>query len=365
VIRNVANLLFPVVIIALIVGVLSLSKSMREPSSQSGRDEPPARPTIETTKPTHSQIPHTMTWFGRVESSDIVRVHPQIAGTITAVHADPGARLRKGDPLFSLGGPAYQNRLTELDQSESSVNARLDISRARLDLMSKAYENQLATKDAVLAARDTLATLVARKTEILQARRFLLANREVFAAADGVLVEKDVALGQLVSPGTTLGRIAHRSGFHIRAEVYAPRPEELVGSDVTVFRSGGGEDLRGKVLRVLRQRTRLGAALIWIGGPDLLPHLVLDETVSGLLVRSAGVTHLALPKSAVVRDADEHTFVFIARGSDYRLQEVSLGESSKDTFEILSGVSEDDDVVVTGAYELYFRRFSQDYKVAD
>ena len=72
-----------------------------------------------------------------------------------------------------------------------------------------------------------------------------------------------------------------------------------------------------------------------------------------------------MPRGALVYDAQETPYVFVQRGRDMVQQRVRTGLTSKGWIEILTGLSDTDQVVTQGAYELFYRNFNQVYKVAD
>jgi multidrug resistance efflux pump len=47
----------------------------------------------------------------------VIQIGPQIGGVVTEVHVERGARVNKGDPLFSLNRDRFQYKVDELEAS--------------------------------------------------------------------------------------------------------------------------------------------------------------------------------------------------------------------------------------------------------
>ena len=111
----------------------------------------------------------------------------------------------------------------------------------------------------------------------------------------------------------------------VKAQVTFVSPEFRAGSQVVVLR----------------------AELANPGG-QLLPGMQAN-----VILPSPNDSVLTLPVDAVVRDA-KGAHVWVQSGKDtFKAQKVTLGEESADNVAILSGLKENDKVVVSGAYLLY------------
>ncbi len=123
----------------------------------------------------------------------------------------------------------------------------------------------------------------------------------------------------------------------------------------------------GTITNVLPERTAMGADIVWIKGNDFDSVFKPGETISGNIVFSMHKKALAVPESAIVRDNNENSFVFLknANTSGYHRQGVKTGMISHGMAEILQGLKKDDRIVVQGAYQLFYNDFNKIYKVVD
>lgn len=74
---------------------------------------------------------------------------------------------------------------------------------------------------------------------------------------------------------------------------------------------------------------------------------------------------LAVPKSAIVYDQQDHPFLFVSKDGIYKRLSIQTGMTQHGWVEILSGLKDDQLVVVKGAYELFYRNFNEMFKVQD
>jgi cobalt-zinc-cadmium efflux system membrane fusion protein len=115
---------------------------------------------------------------------------------------------------------------------------------------------------------------------------------------------------------------------------------------------------------VLPEASGAGATAVWIEGPQIDERLHPGQTVSGdvtLDIRQA----LTVPQSAVVYDANEQPYIFVQEDGTYTFRAVRLGLTQGGWVEVLSGLEQGRPVVTQGAYELFYRRFNEQFKVED
>jgi Cu(I)/Ag(I) efflux system membrane fusion protein len=198
----------------------------------------------------------TIRALGRVtwDETKLVDVAPKIRGFVRDLRANAlGARVTKGDVLFSVYSPELYAAQTEYLQALRSSNEPLRAAaRARLRLWD-------------LADRDVAA---------LDERGTPLEALPVRAPVSGVLVEKNVVDGAAFEPGMRLFRIAPLDRVWIEAEVYASDlPSVTVGQKATIsapYLPGRALEARvAYVLPSLASETRTARVRLEVGNGDL------------------------------------------------------------------------------------------------
>lgn len=326
--------------------------------------ELPEAPLIETAPPARRDFQHTRSWMGRVVSQRIVRLSALEAGSIVSITAADAIRVQKGDRLMQLGGPQVQHQLASLNAAVEAWRERLPLAQQRVAHKRQAVAEKIAAVDELLQVQDALAVIEAALRAAIEARQAFRDRLMLRAPFTGVLTQRQVSIGQEVETGTVLATLLDPAHLRIKATVFLDTSRPLRGLTAVVV-PDTGSPLTGTVVRVLPSRTPAGGTRLWIEGDAIDRALRPGQRVRGHLRLETRTAALAVPRGALVYDAQETPYVFVQRGRDMVQQRVRTGLTSKAWIEILTGLSDTDQVVTQGAYELFYRNFNQVYKVAD
>jgi Cu(I)/Ag(I) efflux system membrane fusion protein len=278
-----------------------------------------------------------------VDETQLHDVTLKYGGWIRTLYADQlGKPVTQGKPLFTL----YSRELYSASQEYLSALAS---HRAAQDTSAPDRAAYL-----VDAARDRLRLFDLAPAQIERVERTgrPLEDIAILSPASGYIAEKYVVQGSAVEPGMKLFRIASFDTVWIEAQVYESElPSLAIGDAVEVEAPYlPGEVLRGRIAfiyPVLDAASRTGRVRVELPNPDrsLRPDMYVSVRIEKLL----GM-RLAVPDGAVLY-AGERRFVFVDLGEGRLVpREVSVGESTGDSTEILSGVAEGDIVVTSGNF---------------
>lgn len=217
------------------------------------------------------------------------------------------------------------------------LETRARIERKRLEISGQATDAQLAVQQA----------RVDRLRATWQLRRDQVDHLKVRAGVAGVLQQVPVQVGEQVSPGTKLARVAEPG--RLKAEV---RIAETQARDIVIGQSASIDTrngiITGKVSRidpaVQNGTVTVDVALIGALPKGVRPDLSIDGTIE--LERLEMILYVGRPAFG-----QEHSTVGLFKleeggGSAVRIQ-VKLGRSSVNTIEILDGLEENDEVVLS------------------
>jgi RND family efflux transporter MFP subunit len=316
-----------------------------------------------TSLPATRSFTRTLPWFGRVEALTGMELRAAVDGRVTALAVKDGAEVKTGELLLRLGGRRIASEQAGLRARIDALATRRELQRQTLARLEQSLRNQLATRDQVAAARQHLVEL---EEGLGQARRDLATlrrNSRVVAPVAGRFTGRRVNTGQDVAAGEVLGAVIGRR-LRIAAALFPPPGARLAGQAVTVEETGG-KALSGRVAALLPEADSNGATRAWLEGPQFDRNLLAGQTVAGTLLLETRAGALAVPKSAIVYDEQEHPLVFVRSGGDFRQQPVETGLEQDGWVEIRSGLEPTQAVVTRGAYELFYRRFGQQFKVPD
>lgn len=279
------------------------------------------------------------------DETRLATVNPKVEGWVERLHVDfTGAPVRAGEPLMEVYSPSLVSA-----QEELVLAARLVREAAGSGRAAGNAEALLAAARRRLAYWDIPEEEIRRVEESGEPTKTLTLR----APASGVVVEKAVVEGDRIMPGMTLYRIADLSRVWIEAEVFEKDLGHVKKGQgaVVFFEAFPGESFTGSVTYVyptvsVQSRT----ARIRVELPN--PALRLKPGMYAQITLDVPPTEptLVVPRSAVL-ETGQRTLVFVRDGAGALLpREVRTGLTSGSSVEILSGLSEGEQVVSSAAF---------------
>jgi hypothetical protein len=257
--------------------------------------------------------------------------------TLSAEHAETS---RRSKTLQQLGeeGLATPVDVYSLDQRDRALSDRLKLEeRRRLDLQRD--------RDAQLGPqREQIASL----ERIVAFHKAQLASLQVTAGLDGVLQMAPVFVGQWVSPGTLLAKVA--GGDKLKAvlqigEVQAKDVRE--GQPASIDTRAG--IVRGHVVRV-DPAAKSGTVAVDVALDDPLPPAARPELrIDGVIEVERITSTLSVRKPPRVIGETATTMLRLEDGTKLRRVPVRLGRTTSMRVQVLDGLAPGDQVVVSDA----------------
>ena len=262
-----------------------------------------------------------------------VAVQTRVAGYVEQLSVRaPMERVRKGQALATVFAPDWLGPQNEwLALKHSGVSA-----------------------DLVAAARDRMralsipAELIRRSEETGTAQaRYVLT-----APIDGVVAELGVREGVAVAPGTTLFRIAGLQKIWAVAEIPEAQAVRLARGQKAkaVLQADASQSFDGtldEILPEINATTRTLKARFEVDNKNgkLTPGMLLRLEVAG-----PASTRLVVPSEAVIRTGRRAVVIVRKADGAFEPRDVSLGADAGDDTEVVSGLSEGDQVVASGQF---------------
>ena len=224
---------------------------------------------------------------------------------------------------------------------------RLKVEQERLNVNSKSTKAQLNAANSRLQQLRAMAQLRLREVDALKVR----------AGTGGVLQQVSVQVGQQVTPGFNIARVADPASLKAVLRVAETTIKDVrVGQSVTVDTRNGL--IQGQVARI-DPAAREGTFEIDVSlnGPlpgSARPDLSVDGTIE--LERLRDVLKVGRPAFGQAQQTIG-MFVLTPDGSEAVRTSVKLGRNSVSTIEIIEGLKEGDQVIIsdTSALDSYNR----------
>jgi HlyD family secretion protein len=313
-------------------------------------------PTVTVTEVGVSTLPTTVSIIGTIAARYDMPIGVEgDAGRVAAIYVEAGDHVKRGQVLARLN-------VSVLEPQVANLEAALEQARAEADLADAEYRRaQAVGASGALSAEETQrrksATLTAAaKVKVAAAQlaeaQARLARAAVRAPADGIILTRNVEVGQTATPGgEALFRLSEGGEVELRGEVAEQDlPKLMIGQAVNVRLTGIARVYEGHVRllgAVIDPQTRLGQVRVALTpDPNLRPGAFARAEVT-----VSNADRAVLPQTAVLTD-DKGSYVLIVN-AQHKIERRAVRVSGivQNGVTISEGVTSKDQIVATaGAF---------------
>ena len=343
--------------IGLVVIALLIAFFMLRGGSEDSATGPAARtgsqvPTVTVIVPGRSNVARMVTASGPLgaKRDQPIGIAGQ-GGRVVRVLVDAGSWVRAGQVL------AVVDRSVQAQQT-AQLAASVDAARANAALAQNNYERAIALQgrgfvskaeiDSKKATRDAANAQVRVAQAQLNASRAELGRLNVVAPAGGLILSRNVEVGQIVSPGSpALFRLAEGGQMEMQAQMSQQDLALIhVGMPAQVTPVGADRAFSGTVWQVapaIDPQSRLGAVRISVPYDPIIRPGGFAEAKIG----AGGTSAPLLPQSAVLSD-DAGNYVYIVNANkEIERRNIKIGSVDEAGVTIAEGLSGNESVVLS------------------
>lgn len=275
---------------------------------------------------------------GSLQALEAVELTTEVSGRVVRHNLAAGQRVEKGALLLQL-----DDRQAEADLRV--IEARLADARRQLERATRLRSNNSVSQSMVDELRTAVDVALAER----EAARVRLENHRIVAPFTGVVGLSDLSVGAYVTPGTVVTTLDAVDQMELTLSV----PERYLGQVALGQRVRGssptwpGASFEGQLVEMGSRISELSRSL---------PVRALIDNADGRLrpgqFMSASLTlqereALVIPEQAVLIRGN-NKYVFIAEDGVARRTPVTLGTRMPGLVEVVSGINDDDQVIITG-----------------
>ena len=346
---------------------------------------------VAISKVTRSSIADYYQATGTVKAKTTTQVSANVLGRITALRVNEGDSVQKGEVLVEIdnrdaqanlqkaeaGLKEAQASLIEIDNSVTAASAAVRTADAnrrlaevtfgrykelyqRKSVSGQEYDDALSKLSVATSeldrAKANVQTIISRKSQVnarIEQAKADIANSKVYAGyariaspVSGVIVKKFAETGAMASPGVPILSIEDNSQY--RLEVEESRSGSVrIGNRVSVrIDAIGGGEIYGTVSEILPSAD--ASSRSFTVKIDLPANASLRSGQYGLASFPTGQKDaIAVPDTAIVERGQLIGVFVVGPEGVAQFRIVTIGKRAEGQSEILSGLSEGDEIVIS------------------
>lgn len=315
-----------------------------------------------------------LTATGKIVSDHKVEVSTKVSGQIVALHFEQGDRVKQGQVLARIEDVIYKARRDQAAAALEKSKAACQYQKISFERMARLYEGQNAPPiehaDAKRALDESKAQVEADEAALAWAQK-ALTDCDVLAPISGVILERDVEVGDFVAAEGGRGMMANAQ-FGMIADMSTLRVEvDISELDIAKVR----KNMPCQVTPDAYKDRRYGGHVMWIDpganyskatvqvkvridDPD--DHLRVEGSAQVAFLSEPPATDAApesstiwIPASACLRDAGAKSgSVFLAVDGKLRHVPVQIGREVGGQIEVVDGLTLGQSIAIDGLDKL-------------
>ena len=302
---------------------------------------------------------------GVVEAVQTANISTRVMGYIDKIYVKVGDHVKAGQLLVSVNSNDIVAKRAQADAAISQAQAALANAKKDYDRFTALYNKQSATPkeldNVTLQYNAAKASLEATR-QMRNEANAQLSYANITAPFSGVVTQKLSDAGSIANPGMPILMIEQNSSLQVSASI----PESQIsllqqGSAATILVKSTGKTLRGNVIEISESSQ-------FTGGQYLIKINIPDKDKEGLYagmyvnvsipvkpeVKAVAAADIVLVPHAAIVYKDQLTGLYtISNSNTALLRWVRLGSNCGNNVEVLSGLSKDENFILSADGKLY------------
>ena len=288
---------------------------------------------------------HYLDIQGNVDTKENILVQPEYSGTLTSLTVKAGDRVSKGQILGRVDDAGMSSQL-------ASAENQYSLAKTTFERQKNLWDKKIGSEIQYLQAQTQMISAQKAVSQI----RAQLSKTVIRAPFTGTIDEVFAEKGQVVAPSAQgLMRIVNLGNMYVSTSVPESYIGKLkVGDQVDVYLTSLGKTYNGKVRQVgsyINPNNRTFGIEVSVPNPEnlLRPNQVAKLKITDYKSKDTVV----VPTNVIQEDGKGDHYVYVVEGSNGKTGNakkvvVTIGKSSDNVTEILSGLKANDVIVTEG-----------------
>ncbi|TVZ14735.1 efflux RND transporter periplasmic adaptor subunit [Maribacter sp. MAR_2009_72] len=346
-------------IISAILGATILISSCGSKDKKDVVDNSPAIAVQVKTVSEDSSSPF-LTVSGKIEAAKSANISTRMMGYVDKIYVNVGDKVNKGQLLMSVNNADVSAQLAQVNAGITEAEAAFTNAEKDFNRFSTLFKENSASQKELDDITANYNMAKARLESAKQMRNGVNAQMgyaNIRAPFNGVVTNKFISAGDMANPGMPLLEVESPGKYQVLAMV--PESEILAvknDTEVTVQVKALNENVKGKVTEVSTSSKNTGG--------QYLVKVILDKTdaqiLSGMyatvqfpVARKTTSSAVMIPVEAIVKNGQLFGIYTVSQSNTALLRWLRLGRTFGDQVEVLSGLSADEQYIVSAEGKLF------------
>ena len=346
-------------IITAILGATILISSCGSEDKKAVVDNSPAIAVQVKTVSEDSSSPF-LTVSGKIEAAKSANISTRMMGYVDKIYVNVGDKVRDGQLLMSVNNADVSAQLAQVNAGITEAEAAFTNAEKDFNRFSTLFKENSASQkelDDITANYNMAKARLESAKQMKNGVNAQMGYANIRAPFNGVVTNKFISAGDMANPGMPLLEVESPGKYQVLAMV--PESEILAvknDSEVTVQVKALNENLKGKVTEVSTSAKNTGG--------QYLVKVILDKTdaqiLSGMyatvqfpVARKTTSSAVMIPVEAIVKKGQLSGIYTVSQSNTALLRWLRLGRTFGDQVEVLSGLSADEQYIVSAEGKLF------------
>ncbi|MGJ8716334.1 MAG: efflux RND transporter periplasmic adaptor subunit [Maribacter stanieri] len=301
-----------------------------------------------------------LTVSGKIEAAKSANISTRMMGYVDKIYVNVGDKVNKGQLLMSVNNADVSAQLAQVNAGITEAEAAFTNAEKDFNRFSTLFKENSASQKELDDITANYNMAKARLESAKQMRNGVNAQMgyaNIRAPFNGVITNKFISAGDMANPSMPLLEVESPGKYQVLAMV--PESEILAvknDTEVTVQVKALNENVKGKVTEVSTSSKNTGG--------QYLVKVILDKTdaqiLSGMyatvqfpVARKTTSSAVMIPVQAIVKKGQLSGIYTVSQSNTALLRWLRLGRNFGDQVEVLSGLSADEQYIVSAEGKLF------------
>ncbi len=297
---------------------------------------------------------------GKVEAAKSANISTRMMGYVDKIYVRVGDKVSNGQLLISVNNADVSAKLAQVNAGITEATAAFTNAEKDYNRFTALFKENSASQkelDDITANYNMAKARLESAKQMKNGVNAQMGYANIRAPFSGVVTNKFISAGDMANPGMPLLEVESPGKYQVLAMV----PEsEILGikndTEVTVQIKALNQTLKGKVTEISTSSKNTGG--------QYLVKVILDKTdaqiLSGMyatvqfpVARKTASSAVMIPVEAIINNGQLSGVYTVSQSNTAILRWLRLGRTFGDEVEVLSGLSADEQYIVSGEGKLF------------